>query len=75
MGVEAPSVASMRPEEKAELIEVHQILLGVEMVIVEGLAHLDSLQQDVVEFVALPLKLENCDGSPVRAIAIESVGD
>jgi kynurenine formamidase len=30
------------------------------------------LQQEEVTFIALPLKLEGGDGSPVRAIAIES---
>ena len=42
-----------------------------EIVIVEGLANLDALRRDEVTFIALPLKLEGGDGSPVRAIAIE----
>lgn len=72
LGLETPSVASLRPENKAELTEVHQILLNAEIVIVESLANLRSLQQEWVEFIALPLKLEHCDGSPVRAVAIEN---
>lgn len=71
IGLETPSVASLRPENKAELTEVHQILLRSEMIIVESLANLRTLRQEVVEFIALPLKLEQRDGSPVRAIAIE----
>jgi kynurenine formamidase len=71
LGVQTPSVASVRPEDKAELTEVHQILLKAEIVIVEGLAHLDQLRQEVVTFIALPLKIAGCDGSPVRALAIE----
>ena len=71
VGLETPSVASLRPENKAELTEVHQILLRSEMVIVESLANLRALTQEVVEFIALPLKLDQRDGSPVRAIAIE----
>lgn len=71
VGLETPSVASLRPENKAELTEVHQILLRSEMIIVESLANLRTLSQEVVEFVALPLKLDQRDGSPVRAIAIE----
>lgn len=70
IGLETPSVASLRPENKAELTEVHQILLRSEMVIVESLANLRALTQEVVEFIALPLKLDQRDGSPVRAIAI-----
>jgi kynurenine formamidase len=72
LGVETPSVASIRPENKAELIEVHQILLKAEIVIVESLANLRLLQQEIVHFIALPLKIVGGDGSPARAIAIES---
>jgi arylformamidase len=70
LGVEPPSVADMSNRE--ELIEVHRTLLGAEIIIVEGLANLDKLKRDQVTFVALPLRLEGGDGSPVRAIAIET---
>jgi len=69
IGLETPSVASLLEENLDELTEVHRILLSGGMLIVEGLCNLRQLP-DTVEFVALPLKLENCDGSPVRAIAI-----
>ena len=70
LGVEPPSVADVNSPE--ELTSVHRTLLGAGIVIVEGLANLDALQQEEVTFIALPLKLEGGDGSPVRAIAIES---
>jgi arylformamidase len=70
LGVEPPSVADVNNRE--ELMAVHQALLSAEIVIVEGLANLDSLQQEEVTFIALPLKLHGGDGSPVRAIAIEN---
>jgi kynurenine formamidase len=70
LGVEPPSVADV--ENKEELTAVHQALLRAEIVIVEGLANLDALQQEEVTFIALPLKLQGGDGSPVRAIAIEN---
>jgi len=69
LGVEPPSVADVN--DKEELISVHQALLGAGIVVVEGLANLEALQQDEVTFIALPLKLEGGDGSPVRAIAVE----
>jgi kynurenine formamidase len=69
LGVESPAVAGLTPRE--ELVAVHQTLLGAEIVIVEGLANLDALTQEKVTFIALPLKLQGGDGSPVRAIAIE----
>jgi kynurenine formamidase len=62
-----PSVASL--QDKDELTTVHQTLLRGEVVIVECLAHLDELPPEVT-FIALPLKLEAGDGSPVRAIAL-----
>jgi kynurenine formamidase len=71
LGVQTPAVASVRPENRDELIEVHQILLRAEVVIVESLANLDQIKQETVHFVALPLNITDCDGSPVRAIAIE----
>lgn len=71
LGVQTPSVASLRPENKAELVEVHQILLKAEIVIVEGLANLSELRREVVTLIALPLKVTGCDGSPARPVAIE----
>jgi arylformamidase len=70
LGVETPAPADVNNKE--ELTAVHHALLGAEIVIVEGLANLDALRQEEVTFIALPLKLEGGDGSPVRAIAIEN---
>lgn len=72
IGVEPPSVADVNA--MPELTEVHQILFRGNVVIVEGLANLDQLHQDEVEFISLPLKVAHGDGSPVRAIAIEREG-
>ena len=70
VGVEPPSVADVNNIE--ELTTVHQTLFRGNVVIVEGLAHLDQIASREVQFVALPLKVLGGDGSPVRAIAIES---
>ncbi|HUG90126.1 MAG TPA: cyclase family protein [Planctomycetaceae bacterium] len=67
LGVEPPSVADVNNLE--EITAVHQILLRGNVVIVEGLAHLDEIPVETVEFVALPLRVAGGDGSPVRAIA------
>jgi kynurenine formamidase len=69
LGIETPAVASLQDRE--ELVTVHRALLSAEIVIVESLANLRSLEGDSVYFVGLPLKIEGCDGSPIRAIAIE----
>ncbi|RIK44155.1 MAG: cyclase [Chloroflexi bacterium] len=67
VGVEMPSVAALH--DRAELTEVHQILLRGEVVIVECLTNLCLLPPEVF-FVALPLKIQGGDGSPVRAVAL-----
>jgi len=69
IGVEPPSVADVN--NMPELTAVHETLFRGGVLIVEGLAHLDRLTRDTVEFVALPLKISGGDGCPVRAIAIE----
>ena len=67
VGVEAPSVASIQNYE--ELRTVHQILLGGKIVIVECLANMQDLPEEVF-FIAAPLKIKEGDGTPVRAVAI-----
>ena len=48
----------------------HHIILGKEIIIIENLTNLDKLPKSIFSFHCLPLKIENADGSPVRAIAI-----
>lgn len=69
IGLETPSVASLLVENRDELTQVHRILLSGDIIIVEGLCNLRLLPEQV-EFIALPLKLIDCDGSPIRAIAV-----
>ena len=71
IGVEPPSVADVNA--KGELTDVHQTLFRGDVVIVEGLAHLDQLTSNEVEFIALPLRVIGGDGTPVRAIAREAL--
>ena len=69
IGVEPPSVADVTNLEM--LTEIHTILLGGGIIIVEGLANLDEISKTKVELIALPLKIEAGDGAPCRAIIIE----
>lgn len=48
----------------------HQIILGKGMVIIENLTNLKFVGNDFFTFSCFPLKYENADGAPVRAIAI-----
>ena len=70
LGVEPLSVADV--ENIEEVTKIHQILLGGEVIIIEGLNNLDAIASDYVFLIALPLRIKNCDGSPARVIAFES---
>lgn len=52
---------------------VHKTLLSKDIIIIENLTNLDSVQNDYFMLSVLPLKYKNADGSPVRAIAIENI--
>ncbi len=69
LGVETQAVAD--PNNTQEITNIHKILLEAGILIVEGLANLESIQQEKVTFMALPLKIHKGDGAPVRALAIE----
>jgi arylformamidase len=62
IGMDTPS-----PAEDFE--EVHKILLGAGVIIIEALANLSSLPRQFT-FAAFPLRIKGRDGSPVRAVAI-----
>ncbi len=68
LGVEPASVADVNHME--ELTRIHQILLGGNITIVEGLTNLDQIIGEKVFFVAAPLKIEGGDGCPCRAFAL-----
>lgn len=68
IGVEPPSVADVN--NLSEVTSIHQILLGGRVTIVEGLINLSAIQSEKVWILALPLKIKNGDGCPVRAVAI-----
>ncbi len=69
LGIEQLSVADVN--NIREVTDVHQVLFRGGVAIVEGLTNLHQLEQSVVEFIALPMRIVDGDGSPVRAIAIE----
>jgi arylformamidase len=71
LGVEPPSVADVN--NKVEVTRIHQILLGGNVIIVEGLTNLDQVREARFFFVALPLKPLGGDGAPCRAIAVEGI--
>ena len=48
----------------------HQAILSNNMVIIENLVNLERIGFELFNFIALPLRYENADGAPVRAIAL-----
>jgi len=70
LGVEPPSVADVHNLE--EVTRVHQTLLVGNVLPVEGLSNLHSIQQERITLIIMPLKITGGDGSPVRALAVES---
>jgi kynurenine formamidase len=63
LGLEEPSVNTRLNAE------VHAIILGAGIALLENLTNLDRLPERVF-LVALPINLAGCDGAPVRAVAL-----
>ena len=57
------------PTLSVDWYEVHHVLLGREIVVVETLNNLDQVPDEFV-FMGLPLNIKGRDGSPIRAVAI-----
>ena len=49
---------------------VHHVMLGGDVVLIEGLDNLDQIGQERFFMMALPIKIMDAEASPVRAIAI-----
>ena len=56
-------------EDESRDFPIHNTLLGQEIIIVENLTNLSALPETPFEFSCFPLKIEEADGSPVRAVA------
>ncbi len=59
-------VPSLDPED-SKTMDAHFAVDKANMAILEGLV-LDDISEGIYELIALPLKIEGADGSPVRAI-------
>ena len=66
LGVDAISV----DPPQAPGLPVHRRLFERQMIIVENLNRLQDLPQSGFTFFALPLRIQDSDGSPVRAVAM-----
>ncbi|GAA0079027.1 cyclase family protein [Clostridium sp. CTA-5] len=66
IGIDLMSIDTISSED----LPIHNEILKNNIIIIENLTNLDKLENELFEFFALPLKYENSDGAPVRAIAI-----
>jgi len=66
-GVDLPSVDAITSKD----LPMHHALGRAGRYILEGLI-LDDVMEGTYELIALPLKIEGADGSPVRAVLIEA---
>ena len=57
-----------------EPMAVHHVLLGAEVVLLEGV-RLSEVTEGVYFLIAAPLNLAGADGAPCRALLIEQSGD
>ncbi len=55
---------------KASKFPVHNILLAKGIPIIENLTNLGSINKSRCEFIAMPLKIKQGTGSPIRAVAV-----
>lgn len=62
-------VIGLDPIADENLTRHKKLFKETEIVNIENLKNLDQCGSDLFWFSCFPLKLENCDGSPIRAIA------
>ncbi|WP_078381334.1 arylformamidase [Sutcliffiella halmapala] len=66
IGVDLPSVDELESKE----LSIHHLLHKANIAILEGI-DLREIEEGEYQLVALPLKLEESDGSPVRAVLMK----
>ena len=62
-------VIGLDPIADENLTRHKRLLSARDIVNIENLAHLDQCGRDLFNFSCFPLKLENADGAPIRAVA------
>lgn len=70
IGIDTPSIDPGLDKE----FNSHKILLGNNIPIIENLNNIDKILNKKFTFIALPLKLKDCSGAPIRAVAVMDEG-
>ena len=72
LGLDTPSPDNPNHNRHAKLDSPnHKLLLGKDVILVEYLCNLAAIHSSEVNFLAMPLKIRNGDGSPTRCVALE----
>ncbi len=66
IGLDFPSIDGIDSKD----FKNHNLVLGSGLIIIENLTNLGELQNTEFQFAAFPLKIDEGDGSPVRAVAM-----
>ena len=66
VGIDTPSI----DPESSQKLESHQAIYSNNMAILEGIV-LEGVEEGIYELIALPLKIQGGDASPVRAVLIQ----
>ncbi|MEJ7640630.1 MAG: cyclase family protein [Candidatus Nitrosocosmicus sp.] len=66
VGIDSPNIDPAFDKK----FKSHKVFSAKSIPIIENLTNLDKIHKDKFIFIALPLKLENCSGSPIRAVAL-----
>jgi arylformamidase len=70
VGIDTPSI-DLQPDT---VLQSHSAVADHDMAILEGIV-LRDVAPGVYTLIALPLKLEDCDASPVRAVLVDDRGE
>lgn len=70
VAIDVFSIDGDGPQDSSEANAVHRLLLGNGVLIAENLANVEALLDGSAYSVSLlPLNIQGCDGSPIRAVA------
>jgi arylformamidase len=65
VGIDSLSIDAINSTDFA----IHKIILGANIFVLENVNNLDLVKDKVFEVMCFPLKIEGCDGSPLRVVA------
>lgn len=70
LGLDLPFPDNIEDIKPKTPMPIHMLLLGNNIILIEMLTNLGSINRQRFTFIALPLKFKGVDGSPVRAVAL-----